>query len=110
MQSPVEDNISNWGLGINESGKAESENQCPIPNWIKHTQLDKTYPIGYLEFPIGSILPNWVFSSVSPLMAWDEPLNSPVNLKKYVPFCLFCLFTKLLLFLVSPHFKQNQLI
>ena len=34
---------------------------------MPNLQLDKTYPIGYLEYPIGDILPNWVFSSVSPL-------------------------------------------
>ena len=33
LKSPIGDNISNWGLGICESGNAESENkkkQSPI--------------------------------------------------------------------------------
>ena len=28
--------ISNWGLGIYDSGNTESENKSPIPNWIKY--------------------------------------------------------------------------
>ena len=32
-----------------------------------HPQLDKISPIGDLKYPIGDMIPNWVFSSVSPL-------------------------------------------
>ena len=39
IKSPVGDNIPNWGLGISESGKAESENKSTIPNWIRYVQL-----------------------------------------------------------------------
>ena len=46
LKFPIRDNISNWGLGIYESGN-ESENKSPIPNWLK-------YPIGY--FLLGLLL------------------------------------------------------
>ena len=42
LKSPIGDNISDKRLGINESGKAESENNSPIPNW-------KISPIGDLK-------------------------------------------------------------
>jgi len=38
-KSPVGDNIPNWGLGINDSGQAESEKQSPILNPIKYQQM-----------------------------------------------------------------------
>ena len=69
LKSPIGHNIPNWGLGIYESGNAESEKKSPIPNWIKYLQLDKISPIGDLNYPIGDIIPNWVFSSVSPLIS-----------------------------------------
>ena len=54
LKSPIGINISNWGLGIYESSKAESENKSPIPNQIKYhqlvipnTQLGISHPIGY---------------------------------------------------------------
>ena len=37
--SQIGDNIFNRGLGIYESGYAESENKSPIPNLIKYHQL-----------------------------------------------------------------------
>ena len=50
----VGDNIPYWRLGINDSGKAESEKQSPILNRIKYhqmvilnTQCGILYPIGY---------------------------------------------------------------
>ena len=39
LKFPIGDNITNWGLGIYESGNAESENKSPIPNWIKYHQF-----------------------------------------------------------------------
>ena len=35
---------------------------------ITNPQLDKILPLGDLKYPIGDIIPNWVFSSVSPLL------------------------------------------
>ena len=35
----------------------------PIPNWVKYPQLV------LLKYKIGDIILNWVFSSVSPLLA-----------------------------------------
>ena len=35
----VGDNIPSWGLGINDSGKAESEKQSPIINRIKYHKM-----------------------------------------------------------------------
>ena len=55
-------NIPNRGIWISELGKVEWENKPPIPNRRKYPQ------IGYLKYPIGDIIPNWVCSSVSPLM------------------------------------------
>ena len=48
-----------WGLP-SEVKLSQSE----IPN----AQLDKTSPIGYFKYPIGHIMPNWVFALVSPLL------------------------------------------
>ena len=42
---PVDQNTSNWGLGISEPGKAKWENKSPIPNWLKLPQ----WPI--LDYP-----------------------------------------------------------
>ena len=54
------DYIPNWGLGISESGEAESESKSSIsdginipnwkfeaPNWGYYTQLVILYPIGF---------------------------------------------------------------
>ena len=58
IKSPVGDNILNWRLGISESVKEQ------IPN----PKENKVCPIGYLKYPIGEIIPSWVFSSVSLIM------------------------------------------
>ena len=64
INNPIGDNISNWWLGISESGRAASENKSQIPNlinvgintqnWEKYHQLGIwntwlgiLYPIGY---------------------------------------------------------------
>ena len=39
IKLPVGDNIPNWRLGINDSGKAESEKQSPILNRIKYHKM-----------------------------------------------------------------------
>ena len=36
FKSPIGENIYKWGLGINLSGNAESENKSPIANWVSH--------------------------------------------------------------------------
>ena len=41
---------------------------------------DLKYPIGDLKYPIGHIIPNWVFSSVSPLLSRQNILKEIVNL------------------------------
>ena len=56
--SVIMDTIANWGSGIYKSGKAESENKSPV---------------GHLKYSFGVIIPNWVFSSVSPLMIFFFP-------------------------------------
>ena len=56
LKYPIGYNTSNWGLEIHESGNAKSENKSPIPYWIK------------LKYPIGDTIPDWRFSSVSPLL------------------------------------------
>ena len=57
IKSPIGDNIPNWGLGISESGKAESENKSPIPNWISYPQLGISNPqLGYfIQVGIGDL-------------------------------------------------------
>ena len=40
--------------------------------------LDKISSIGYLKYPIGDIIPNWVYSSVRPLI-------SKLNWSNYIP-------------------------
>ena len=56
LKSPIGDNISNWGLGIYESGNAESENKSPIPNWIKYHRMGiRNFRLGIL-YPIGYFL------------------------------------------------------
>ena len=62
ITSPVGDNIHIQGLKIYDSSKAEFENKSPIPVWIKVSQS------GDLKYPIGDIIPNGIFSSVSPLV------------------------------------------
>ena len=47
--------------GMYESNNAESDSKSPIPNW-------KNILNGDLKYPIEDIIPNWVISSVSPLM------------------------------------------
>ena len=39
IKSPVGDSISNLGLSVFESSKAEPGNKSPIPNWVKYPQL-----------------------------------------------------------------------
>ena len=39
IKSPGEDNIPNWEFKINNSGKAESEKQSPIPNRKQYHQM-----------------------------------------------------------------------
>ena len=34
--------------------------------------MDKISPIGDLKYPIGDIIPNWIFSSVSPLLRMEQ--------------------------------------
>ena len=51
VKSPVGDNKANWGWGIFESGKADSENKSTIPN------LTKKFPIGDLKYPMGILYP-----------------------------------------------------
>ena len=53
------------GIGEFESGKAESENKIPNP------QLYEISIIVYLKYANGDIIPNRVFSSVSPLVPRD---------------------------------------
>ena len=53
---------------------------------MPNPQLDKISPMGDLKYPIGDIIPNWVYSSISPLIllfsfaAW-VPLYFPVGAK-----------------------------
>ena len=83
LKSPIGDNISDRGLGIYESGKAESENKSLIPNWIKYHQLaNRNIQLG-IYYPIGDIIPNWVLSSVSTLIS--APFEIHVNSKLIFP-------------------------
>ena len=68
LKSPIGYNIANLGLAIYEFGSAESYNKSPIPNWIKYHQLEIWNTQLCILYPIGDIITNWVFSSVSPLM------------------------------------------
>ena len=67
MKSPIGNNIFNCKMGIYECGNTESENKSAIPNWINITNWG-------FEITIVDIIPNWVFSSVSPVLYSGEDL------------------------------------
>ena len=68
------ENISNWayypqlGISIPQLGIIYPIGDYGFPSQVKQTQITnpqyiivKISPIGYLKYPIGDIIPNWVF-------------------------------------------------